>query len=392
MKAGKWIGIGALVFVAGFGAVMAALNVDRLFFGSKESDGEVVVLGREGTPNVLVQGGAAAGLDFRAAAKKMLPSLVSIDTIAAGEDIFGRRVVRPAGSGSGVVVSEDGYIVTNNHVVTYQGQQASRVIVTLNDKSTMDGTIVGRDPRSDLAVIKIERTGLTPVEFGDSEKLEIGEWVLAAGSPLGYTNTISAGIVSSKGRQLPSDNSAIFVDGIQTDAAINQGNSGGPLCNSAGQLVGINVAIASFDGGSLGIGFSIPVNRMRSVVKDIIEFGRVRYGDIRMVVERESKAILSIDRYRNQLQNFTNATSEPPEAGVVIRNIFRSSSAQDAGLRRFDVVTAIDGKPVKEVMDYLVALSDKKPGQTLQMQIWSRGETKSVSVVLKEAAAMESEF
>lgn len=391
MKTGQWIGIGAVVFVAGFGAVMAALNVDRWMGRGPEKD-EVVILGREGFSNVLVQGGVSSGLDFRAPAQKMLPSLVSIDTIAAGEDIFGRQVVRPAGSGSGVIVSADGYIVTNNHVVTYRGQEVSRVIVTLNSKETIDGRIVGRDPRSDLAVIKIERTGLTPIEFGDSEKLEIGEWVLAAGSPLGYSNTISAGIVSSKGRQLPSDNSAIFVDGIQTDAAINQGNSGGPLCDAQGRLVGINVAIASFDGGSLGIGFAIPVNRMRTVVQDIIEFGRVRYGDIGLVVERESKAILSIDRYRAQLRNFTNASSAPPEEGVVINTIYRGSAAQEAGLRRFDVVTAIDGTPVKEVMDYLVALSNKKPGDRVRLQVWSRGETKAVEVVLKEAASMEAEF
>ena len=385
MKTGKIIAIGSVVFVAGFAAVMAALNVDRIL-ARPAPEKEVLVIDSEPSPNLLVQGGAASGIDFRAPAQRMLPSLVSIDTIASGQDIFGRSVTRSAGSGSGVIVSEDGYIVTNNHVVTFRGRQVDRVIVTFSDKEATEATIIGRDPRSDLAVLKVDKGNLQPIEMGDSDLLEVGEWVIAAGSPLGYTNTISVGIVSSKGRQLPSDDNAVFVDGIQTDAAINQGNSGGPLADAQGRLIGINVAIASFDGGSVGIGFAIPVNRMRTVVQDIREFGYVRYGALGAVVERESRAILSIDRYRNQLRNFTNASSAPPETGIVLASIYNGSAADRAGLRRYDVITEINGQPMNEVRDFQVFMSDKKPGQTLNLKVWSRGEIKTIQTTLDEAA------
>lgn len=322
----------------------------------------------------------------------MLASLATIDTVASGEDLFGRRVSRPAGSGSGVVVSADGYIVTNNHVVTYQGQVVSKVLVTLDDKKTMDATIVGRDPRSDLAVLKVDRTGLTPIEFGDSDKLVVGQWVIAAGNPLGYSNTISAGIISSLGRQLPSDNSALFVDGIQTDAAINMGNSGGPLGDEQGRLVGINVAIASLDGGSVGIGFAIPVNRVRTVVSDIIKYGHVRYGVLGMEVERESRAILSIDRYRERLKEIAGTNADPPKAGAIVSGVDAGSAAAQAGIKPFDVVTSIDGKPVQEVRDYQVAMANKRPGEKVSFGVWSGGTTKTVQATLKEAAPAEESF
>ena len=390
VKKRHWIGIGAVVFVAGFAAVMAAINVDRMMGRGGKAEPEIVMLGGT-SPTVLAQGGVPAGLDFRASAKKMLKSLASIETVTAGEDIFGRRFTRPGGSGSGVIVSDDGYIVTNNHVVTDRGREVDRVLVTVGD-DTVNAKIVGRDPRSDLAVLKIDKTGLTPIEFGDSDALDIGEWVIAAGNPLGYTNTISVGIVSSKGRQLPTEDSVVFVDGIQTDAAINMGNSGGPLGDSSGRLVGINVAIASLDGGSLGIGFAIPVNRMREAVKEIIDHGHVRYGDIGLVVEQQSSAILSIERFRDQLKRLSNSSSEPPQTGIVVANIYRNSAAEQAGLKRYDVVTKINGKVMNELIDYQSFIADKKPGDKLILDVWSAGKTKQVTVVLREAGSLEESF
>jgi len=318
--------------------------------------------------------------------------VVSIDTQSQGEDFFGRRFVQQSGSGSGVVISEDGYVVTNNHVVSDRGRQVDRVAVVFSDGKSLEAEIVGRDPRSDIAVLKVNQNGLKPISIGNSDKLEIGEWVIAAGNPLGYRNTISVGVVSSKGRPLAAEDSAIFVDGIQTDAAINQGNSGGALCDANGNLVGINVAIASNSGGSIGIGFAIPVNRMKAVVDDIIKDGFVKYGTTGFFVRDDSGLILNLNRYRQQLKRAVGTDAEPPQEGVVIGQIASGSPAARVGIRTLDVILSVNGKAMKELKDYQVFIADKRPGEKLEVKLWSAGTEKTVSVVLAESLVAEQEF
>lgn len=325
--------------------------------------------------------------DFRAAAKKILPSVVTVTTMVQGQNWFGEQYIEPAGTGSGVVLSKNGYIVTNNHVVTMGGRRkADQVMVKFADGKSVVAKIIGLDPRADLAVLKVERNDLTPIVVGDSASIEPGSWAIAAGNPLGFEQTISVGVISSLGRPLKSQDYAVFVDGIQTDAAINQGNSGGALCDVQGKLIGINTMIASTDQGSVGIGFAIPVNRVKSVVDDIIKYGHARYGRFGVAVMRDS-SVLSMKSAREELVSLTGATSEPPTKGVLVQQVYEGGPAALAGLKRLDVITSINGKPMNETMDYQVFMAGRKPGEVLTLSVWSAGQTKTLKVTLDEATS-----
>jgi S1-C subfamily serine protease len=321
-----------------------------------------------------------APADFRQAAKKLVASVVSVDRIERFRYMFSDEVrERPTGSGSGVILSADGTIVTNNHVV----EGADHVLVHLPDGRNMNAEVLGTDPRSDVAVIKVPAKNLDPVELGDSSKLEIGEWVLAVGSPLGFDDTVSVGVVSSLNRTLEMGGPGLLADAIQTDAAINPGNSGGALANSRGELVGINSAIASETGGNVGLGFAIPVNRVKRVVQDILKFGHVRYGVLGVEFVRRT-GILQIDAARSQLKEAVG--SEPPKSGVIVRTVYARSAAEKAGLQDLDVVVEVDGKKMEEYVDLAKALLDKRAGDTVKLRYWSRGAFKTVSLVLQEPA------
>ncbi len=376
------------VFVAAFAAVFVALQLNSKI----QSQTPTSLFSKPDVITAIPAQLSNTPADFKAASKRILESVVSIDTQSQGEDFFGRRFVQQAGSGSGVIISEDGYVVTNNHVVTDQGRQVDRVAVVFSDGKSVEAEVVGRDPRSDIAVLKIKQSGLKPIQIGNSDKLEIGEWVIAAGNPLGYRNTISVGVVSSKGRPLTAEDSAIFVDGIQTDAAINQGNSGGALCDAQGNLVGINVAIASNSGGSIGIGFAIPVNRMKLVVDDIIKNGSVKYGTTGFFVRDDSSIVLNLNRYRQQLKRAVGTENEPPNNGVVIGQVESGSPAARAGIRPLDVILSVNGKAMKELRDYQVFIADKRPGEKLELKIWSVGTEKSVTLVLVDSSNSEQAF
>lgn len=376
------------VFVAAFAAVFVALQLNSKIQSQTPSS----LFSKPDVITAIPAQLSNTPADFKAASKRILESVVSIDTQSQGEDFFGRRFVQQAGSGSGVIISEDGYVVTNNHVVTDQGRQVDRVAVVFSDGKSVEAEVVGRDPRSDIAVLKIKQSGLKPIQIGNSDKLEIGEWVIAAGNPLGYRNTISVGVVSSKGRPLTAEDSAIFVDGIQTDAAINQGNSGGALCDAQGNLVGINVAIASNSGGSIGIGFAIPVNRMKLVVDDIIKNGSVKYGTTGFFVRDDSSIVLNLNRYRQQLKRAVGTENEPPNNGVVIGQVESGSPAARAGIRPLDVILSVNGKAMKELRDYQVFIADKRPGEKLELKIWSVGTEKSVTLVLVDSSNSEQGF
>jgi S1-C subfamily serine protease len=212
--------------------------------------------------------------------------------------------------------------------------------------------------------------------------LEIGEWVIAVGNPLGYENTVSVGVVSSLGRTLPTE-ASILVDAIQTDAAINQGNSGGALANAQGELVGINSAIASNSGGSIGIGFAIPIDRAKRIVDEILKHGRVRYGWLGIETDRRA-GLLENPRARAELQSIVGAM--PPSTGVLVQSARRGSPAERAGMGRFDVLLAIDGKSIKEPMDFQLTMLDRRPGEVIEVKFWSRGETRTAKIKLEDLA------
>jgi len=276
-----------------------------------------------------------------------------------------------------VIISQKGYILTNNHVV----ENAAAVSVRMADGRSLEAQVIGTDPRSDLAVLKISAANLVPAEMGDSTRLEIGEWVIAIGTPLGYANTVSVGIVSSLNRTFTTGRQSALVDSIQTDAAINRGNSGGPLANAAGQVVGINTAIVSDTGGSVGLGFAIPIARAQRVVNDIVQYGHVRYGELGAYIVQRAN-FLNVEEVRTELKEAVGA--EPPNHGLIIRDVRPSSPASTLGLQSLDVLLEVDGKQLDDPVDLTKALIDKRPGDKVQLKYWARGTVKSANIVLAE--------
>lgn len=329
----------------------------------------------------LAQRGALPTLpDFRQAAARITPAVVSIDTLARSR-WFGDEI-QPVGSGSGVVITRNGYIVTNNHVVRVgRGQRIADVVrVHFADGNSREARVIGADPRSDLAVLKVEADNLASAVMGSSDRLQVGEWVIAAGNPLGYENTISVGVVSSLGRTLPTEG-AVLIDTIQTDAAINQGNSGGALANAQGELVGINTAIASTSGGSIGIGFAIPIDRAKRVVDDLVKLGRVPYGVMGIRID-ERIGLLSIPRAREELAQLTGA--QPPSEGLLVATVQEGTPAWNAGLRQFAVLESIDGKPMEDAGSFAKALVDRRAGDTVEVRFWQAGRTETRRIRLAD--------
>jgi S1-C subfamily serine protease len=277
----KFLGFVAL-FALGFATGAYVLNayfpqrdgVRRIIAApAGETDAEHAALTR-----VLEQRPSAAELPptsfetmLRTAAQRIAPAVVNIDTAVRTMNLFGETREQIAGRGSGVIISPDGYIATNNHVVRVGDQIAPRIIVTLHDGRQFTAKVLGTDRRNDLALLKIDARNLPAAQLGDSDKLQVGDWVIAVGNPFGLGTTVTAGIVSAINRNV--ERSDLPKGFIQTDAAINQGNSGGALADSRGRLVGINTAIFSPVGANVGIGFAIPVNRVRQVVREILQYG-----------------------------------------------------------------------------------------------------------------------
>ncbi len=373
---------GLAIFVAVFGALQA----DRYIHRRRSSDQVVdymVPSPREIVPAALDQ--AEGTLDFRAAAKKVIPSVVSVDRYEHLQDWFGQdRGIAETGTGSGVIISASGLVVTNNHVVSSeQGQLASEVKVHLSDKRTFTAKVVGHDPLTDIAVLKIEGKDLAPIEIGTSGDLQIGQWVMAVGNPLGFDDTVSVGVVSSLKRDLPVGQVGI-VNAIQTDAAINPGNSGGALTDQHGRLVGINAAIASPNGvGSVGIGFAIPVDRVRTVVNDIVAHGYARHASLGIGYSRQNEGVLSDEDTRDQLAQLTNSdASTVPTSGIIV--LGASGSAARAGIGKFDVLISVDNTPTETQFDLNKILLMKNPGDHVQVKWWSHGQVKTASVVLQK--------
>lgn len=301
-------------------------------------------------------------IDLRTAARIATPSVVHIDARATGRDrdavkaLFGRRDPRgrTGGEGSGVIYSSDGYIVTNYHVV----EATNEITVTLSDRRRFAASLVGAEPKTDLAVLKIEAVELPYLRLADSDEAVPGQWVLAVGSPLGLTSTVTAGIVSAKGRNLSLLRDLDAIESfLQTDAAVNPGNSGGPLVDAEGKLLGINTAIASETGRFQGYSFAIPINLVRRIVDDIIEFGTYR----RALLGVEISTLTRADVRRLGLTDRTE--------GVVVDAIFPDGSADRGGLRADDLIIAVDDRNIRDLPELTEIIGRARPGDTLRLTV-----------------------
>ena len=273
------------------------------------------------------------------------------------------------GSGSGVIIRPDGYIVTNNHVVA----NATKVEVTLNNNKTYEATVVGTDPATDVALIKINAENLPVIPFYDSDKLRLGEWVLAIGSPLGeeLRSTITAGIVSAKGRSMPNYNGEFKIESfIQTDAAVNPGNSGGALVNKAGELVGINTAIVSTTGSYTGYSFAVPSNIVKKIVSDLIDFGSVKRARLGITMQPIDEKIAS----ELKLSSL---------AGVYIYEVSKGGAADKAGVKKGDVLLAIDSTVVKSASAVQEKVNGFHPGDKAKLKLFRDGKEIILDVVFQ---------
>lgn len=266
--------------------------------------------------------------------------------------------------GSGFIISTDGYILTNAHVI----DGADEVVVKLADKRELKAKVIGADKRTDVALIKIDGNGFPSVKLGDPAKLRVGEWVVAIGSPFGFENTVTAGIVSAKGRSLPQEN---FVPFIQTDVAINPGNSGGPLFNMKGEVVGINSQIYSRSGGYQGIAFSIPIDVAMEIQSQLRSGGKVSRGRIGVTIQEVSKELAD-----------SFGLSKPQ--GALVASVEKGSPADKAGLEAGDVILEFNGKPVVQSSDLPRIVGNTKPGSKAKVSIWRGGGTKELGLTVGE--------
>jgi Do/DeqQ family serine protease len=314
-------------------------------------------------------------IDLRAAAKHSVQAVVHVKTTHYGRNndnitlfdfIFGEggghsMGARPVmGSGSGVIISEDGYIVTNNHVI----DKTDRIEVILNDKRSFKAKLVGADPTTDLALLKIEAKGLKTLSYGDSNAVNLGEWVLAVGNPFNLNSTVTAGIISAKARSLGINGSKMSIESfLQTDAAVNPGNSGGALVNSVGELIGINTAISSMTGSYVGYSFAIPSNIVRKVVDDLKEYGEVQRAFIGVFpreIDSEFAKSMDIDKIR----------------GVWVAQVAEGGAAANSGIKAGDIIIDIDKIKINSVPELMEQVGRHNPGDKISVKVDRDGKEK----------------
>ena len=331
------------------------------------------------------------GINFVASAQAVTPAVVHVNSQVAFsgrsqrdpiQDFFGFPDPRqeegrpgqdtPISSGSGVIISPDGYIVTNNHVV----EGASKIDISLENNKRYEATVIGTDPTTDLALLKIDATGLPFVKFGDSDNTKIGEWVLAVGNPFNLNSTVTAGIISAKARNIGIlrgvENNLQIESFLQTDAVVNPGNSGGALVNLAGELIGINTAIASNTGSFAGYSFAVPSTLVKKVMDDLMEHGAVQRGLLGVQIQNVSPELAEVlDK------------TFPVEQGVYVGGVNENSAGKEAGLKEGDIIIGIDGKSVNNVANLQELVARKRPGDKIDVEYIREGKTLKTAATLK---------
>jgi serine protease Do len=363
--------------IAGLSFLAGALFFALTFGYLQKSDNNTQVLSPQVAAAESIKGSMQ---DFVSLVKKVKPAVVKVisESIVErglspfGDDLFDRffnlpqrrRRERVEGVGSGFFISADGYLITNNHVV----KDAVKIKILTLDNQNFTARKVGTDPKTDLALLKVKGKNLPYIELGDSSKAEVGEWVLAIGNPLNQDLSVTSGIISAKGRQL---GIAEYEDFLQTDAAINRGNSGGPLINMEGKVIGINSVIISPVGGNVGIGFAIPSNMAKKVVTDLKARGRVVRGWLGVSIQELTKT---------EAKQF-----DLPVAGVIIITVEDNSPAEKAGLKRYDLIVEVSGERVKTGADLKTRIAESSPGDTVELTIYRETEKKKIKVTVGEA-------
>ncbi|MBC5836351.1 Do family serine endopeptidase [Flavobacterium muglaense] len=360
------------------GAYKLLFDADGYFSNAKH--GITTSATNSPTKNV---GLSAEVLDFTDAAEKTIHSVVHVKNVSYKtvsnpmlEYFYGYKggqTQEQVGTGSGVIISADGYIVTNNHVV----KDASEIEITLNNKKTYKAKLIGTDSKMDIALLKIDADEPLPyTAFGNSDSVKIGEWVLAVGNPYNLTSTVTAGIVSAKARDIGSSGIQSF---IQTDAAVNPGNSGGALVNTRGDLIGINTMISSMTGSYVGYSFAVPSNIARKIIEDIMEYGNVQRG-ILGVEGGELNGPVSKELGINQTEGF------------YIKNVTKKSGAEKAGLTKGDIIVKLDGQNIATYADLSGYINTKRPNDSVEVTIMRNGTKKTILVTLSKNEFFSTEF
>ncbi|UGU16273.1 trypsin-like peptidase domain-containing protein [Sinomicrobium kalidii] len=364
----------SLLIVSVLGGLIT-LGIYKTFFEKEE----VIVEHRDNTPNFVTASYnssplvSAEATDFTEAAEKTVHAVVHVTNRITSKgpmsmrDLFfgNTRERTQVGTGSGVIISPDGYIVTNNHVI----DGATELSVTLNNNKTYTAELIGSDPATDIALIKVDAGEELPyLAFGDSDGAKVGEWVLAVGNPFNLTSTVTAGIISAKSRDLSSSNNQSF---IQTDAAVNPGNSGGALVNARGDLIGINTAITSRTGTYIGYAFAVPSNIAKKVVEDLLEYGNVQKGLLGVSIVPKNS------RYASE--NGLNDVD-----GVYIGGVEEGSGAEKAGITEGDIIKNVDHIKIRKFADLTGYLNSKRPGDVVKVTVDRDGKTRTFPVTLSK--------
>ena len=365
---------GAIFFALSFGFLQKTANETP--FISPEIARAASLRG-DAAESVVAPPPAAAPNSFVAIVRRVKPAVVKVvsESVVEGRSMFGddffeqffstpRRQEKRSGAGSGFFISADGYILTNNHVV----QDAVKVKIFDIDKKEYSAKIIGTDPKTDLALLKVNAQNVPYIALGDSNSVEVGEWVLAIGNPFNQDLTVTAGIISAKGRQL---GLAQYEDFLQTDASINMGNSGGPLINMKGEAIGINSTILTPSSGSIGIGFAIPTNMAKKVVADLKSKGKVVRGWFGIGIQDISES----DAKDFDLQS----------GGVMVQRVEENSPAWKAGLKRYDLIVAINGKAVKSAADLQMEIANSAPGDEISVTLFRGRDKQMLKIKVSEA-------
>lgn len=371
------------IFITSLLSGAVTLGSYKLFF---DNDTALFTSRQNITTTAPVQqtGGSLGPLDFTAAAEQTIHTVVHVKNVSFRSaprnpvlEYFygyqGGEVQAQVGTGSGVIISEDGYIVTNNHVI----QGASQLEITLNDNRTFPAKLIGTDSKMDIALLKIDTKEKLPYSvFADSDAINVGEWVLAVGNPYNLTSTVTAGIVSAKARNLSSSGIQSF---IQTDAAVNPGNSGGALVNSRGELIGINTMISSTTGSYVGYSFAVPSNMARKIVEDIMEFGKVQQG------------ILGVQGYELNSQ-IAKEQQLNSNNGFYVDSVAKNSGAEKAGIQKGDIIIRIDNRTINSFSDLNSIISTKRPSDIVTTEIIRKGKEIKLNVPLSRKDISLFEF